>query len=482
MQTRQVRSFALGLLLGGAAHGQKEHLIPAGLLRLMGIVALFIAAAHAAGRPQEWKAINYTPRGHPYFRMLYDWFSKDAATGREVRAMADADLAALRRSGFNAVHLYLWDQPTFDDLYRRHTSRLLEISGLAYPDPAQSANRQWEALDEFIGMAEKHNLWVIAHFVHTPFNENLDSLSKMEVQQRADTIATWAGRFISRLSRGHTNILAWGALYALEPAPDDRPETPNNYSLLWRKLYVALKRKIEAESAGEQPPLFTFLYLPSKGRNIWAGDVQVAPGPLEGYALDASIAKKRFASMKRHLSYELGRAAEPDMVYTYLFGPDTAALERSLRELTTGKDAVPADRVFIAEYGISAPFGAYGRATRAFGENGSPTTDLEGQSVWLRQCLCTLRATGIGKTAYWTLYDAAALWSSPTWSFSDQQVSLNGHWGLAFEDAARGFKPAWETIRAFHSGQPFACGAARAATAGARDEPVRFAQTDRARR
>jgi hypothetical protein len=448
-------------------------------MRLAFIIVLFITVADGASRPQEWKAINYAPQGHPYFRMLYDWFSKDAATGREVRAMADADLALLRRSGFNAVHLYLWDQPTFDDLYRKQTSRLPETSGFAYPDPAVSAGRQWEALDEFVGMAEKHNIWVIPHFVHTPFNENLDSLLKMETEQRAGEIAVWAGRFISRLSRLHKNILAWGALYALEPAADDRPENPNNYSLLWRKLYVALKRKIEAESAGDEPPLFTFLYLPSKGRNIWARDVEVPAGALQGYELDALLGKRLFASMKRHLSYELGRAVEPDLVYTYLFGPDTAALERSIRELTTGRDAVPAGRVFLAEYGISSPFGAYDRATRAFGENGSPTTDLEGQAVWLRQCLCALRATGITKSAYWTLYDAASLWSSPTWSMPEQQVSLNGHWGLAFEEAARGFKPAWETIRAFHSGQPFACPETRAAIVGARDEPVRFAPRGR---
>jgi hypothetical protein len=268
-------------------------------MRLLVIIMLFVAAADAADRPREWKAINYAPRGHPYFRMLYDWFSKDAATGRDVRSLADADLATLRRSGFNAVHLYLWDQPTFDDLHRKHTSALLEISGFAYPDPAISANRQWDALDEFVGMAEKHGLWVIPHFVHTPFNENLDSLLTVEVERRADSIATWAGAFISRLSRRHTNILAWGALYALEPAPEDRPENPNNYSLLWRKLYVALKRKIEAESPGDPPPLFTFLYLPSKGKNIWTREVEVPPGPLDGYTLDATVAKKRFASMKR---------------------------------------------------------------------------------------------------------------------------------------------------------------------------------------
>jgi hypothetical protein len=406
--------------------------------------------------------------------MLYDWFTKDAATGLEVRAMADADLALLHRSGFNSVHLYLWDQPTFDDLYRKQTSRSREISGFAYPDPTASAGRQWEALDEFVGIAEKHSIWVIPHFVHTPFNEGIDSLSKADVQQRADTIAAWAGRFISYLTRRHRNILAWGALYALEPAPDDRPEAPNNYSLLWRKLYVALKRKIEAESPGDQPPLFTFLYLPSKGKNIWTPDAQVPRGALAGYELDAGIAKRRFASMKRHLSYEFGHAAEPDLVYTYLFGPDTAALERSLRQLTTGQDAVPADRFFIAEYAVSSPFGTYPHASIAFGENAAPTTDLEGQAVWLQQCLCALRATGIVKTAYWTLYDAAGLWASPPWSLPDPQVSLNGHWGLAFEDSARGFKPAWDVIRAFHSGQPLTCGPAKSAMVGGRNEPVRF--------
>jgi len=114
--------------------------------------------------------------------MLHDWFTKDAATGLEVRAMADADLAVLRRFGFNAVHLYLWDQPTFDDFQQKHATKIPETSGFAYPDPALSASRQWEALDEFVGIAEKHNIWVIPHFVHTPFNDGIDSLSRAQVE------------------------------------------------------------------------------------------------------------------------------------------------------------------------------------------------------------------------------------------------------------------------------------------------------------
>jgi len=127
-------------------------------MRLLFVTALLLSTAGAATRPQEWRAINYAPRGHPYFRMLYDWFSRDAASGLEVRAMADADLALLRRSGFNAVHLYLWDQLTFADLYRKHWSRVPEISGFAFPDPSLSTHRQWDALDEFAALAEKHSL------------------------------------------------------------------------------------------------------------------------------------------------------------------------------------------------------------------------------------------------------------------------------------------------------------------------------------
>ena len=55
------------------------------------------------------------------------------------------------------------------------------MSGFGYPDPAQSAGRRWDALQEFTALAEKHNIWVIPDFVHTPFNEGLDSLSKIEV-------------------------------------------------------------------------------------------------------------------------------------------------------------------------------------------------------------------------------------------------------------------------------------------------------------
>ena len=259
----------------------------------------------------------------------------------------------LRRSGFNAVHLYLWDQPTFHDLYRKRTSRLQEISGFAYPDPALSIGRQWEAFDEFTGMAEKHNIWVIPHFVHTPFNEDLDSLSRTEVQQRAETIATWAGSFISRVSTRHTNILAWGALYALEPAPDDRPESPNNYSLLWRSCTLRSSGRSRPRAPASRRRFSHSCFCRQKEKNIWTPDAPFPRGAMQGYELDARIAKRRFASMKRHLSYEQGRTAEPDLVYTYLFGPDTAALERSIRELTSGKDAVPADRLFIAEYGVS---------------------------------------------------------------------------------------------------------------------------------
>jgi hypothetical protein len=437
----------------------------------MRIIALFLLAVNlpAASRPTEWKAINYAPRGHPYYRMLYDWFTTDAATGAEVRKMAEADLSLLAQSGFNAVHLYLWDQPTFAKFVRTGAMKLPEPAGFSYPDPTRSAARQWDALDEYIGMAEKQGIWVIPHFVHTPFNDDLDALTGSQVERRAGTIAQFAGTFISYLSQRHHNVLAWGALYALSPAPNDDVAQPSNYSLLWRKVYAALKRRIAVAAAGDEPPpSFTFLYLRSQGRH--AG----APGTMTGYSLDARFGKKLFASMTRHLSCELGHTAQPDLVYTYLFGPNTDELEGSLRELTTGTDAVPAERLFLSEFGISSPFGAYANATLSFGENGAPTTDLEGQADWLRQCLCSLRVLGVNKTAYWTLYDAAELWRSESWRMSAADVSLNGHFGLAFEDAERGFKPAWDVLRASNGGKTLACGETKAAVVESSDGPVRW--------
>lgn len=430
--------------------------------------------AEAAARPSEWKAINYSPRGHGYFRMLYDWYTIDASTGLEVRQLAAADLAMLERSGFNALHLYLWDQPTFRQFQRTGSSKRLEPAGFSYPDPSASPRRQWEALDEFVSIAERNGLWVIPHFVHTPFNEGIDTMKAADVERRAEEIAGWAGAFIGYLSPRHRNILAWGALYALEPAPDDDPARPNNYSLLWRKLYAALKHK------AEPAPLIAYLFFPSEGRDLTAPGARIEPGPMEGYTLNVDVAKCRYASMKRHLTFEFRRQTEPDIVYVYLFGPDARDIGRSLRELTSGPEAVPAGRLFVAEFAISAPFGAFENSVLAFGENGAPTTDLEGQAVWLKQLLCELQTAGIRKSAYWTLYDAALLWSSEVWGQSNAEVSLNGHWGLAFEDPARGFKPAWAVLRDFHAGAS-TCGAVEAGTAvlGKARGPVRFAAAHR---
>lgn len=425
----------------------------------------------AADRPVVWKAINYAPRGHAYFRMLLDWYTIDAASGRQVRTLVAEDLSLLEKSGFNALHLYLWDQPTFTQFHRTGASKQREPAGFSYPDPSISPGRQWEALREFVALAEVEGLWVIPHLVHTPFDDGLNRLSPAEVEQRAEQIGAWAGRFVDYLVPHHQNILAWGALYALEPAPGDDPAQPNPYSLLWRKLYASLKTRIGAV------PLVTYLAFPSQGADLSTPGARPPAGILTGYRLNVAVAKERYASMKRHLRFELGRDAEPDVVYTYLFGPDTADLEKSLGELTTGEGAVPADRLFLAEFGISAPFGAARKPVLAFGENGSPTTDLEGQAVWLHQCLCTLRAAGVSKSAYWTLYDAPELWSSAVWGYSAAEVALNGHWGLAFDAADRGFKPAWEVLRDTYTGRPPHCDEPLAAVVGPPDlgGPVRFA-------
>jgi len=40
--------------------------------------------------PTTWKGINYSPRRHSYFRMLYDWYTWDSIAGKYVYQMVES--------------------------------------------------------------------------------------------------------------------------------------------------------------------------------------------------------------------------------------------------------------------------------------------------------------------------------------------------------------------------------------------------------
>lgn len=104
--------------------------------------------------PSVWKGIDYSPRRHSYWRMLYDWNTVDSATGQRVSSMADSDLATLSQKGFNVVHLYLWDRQVFSDLHVNEPAGFVSPPG----DPSQSPNGQWANLNDFVTRAENHEV------------------------------------------------------------------------------------------------------------------------------------------------------------------------------------------------------------------------------------------------------------------------------------------------------------------------------------
>jgi len=107
--------------------------------------------------PTQWKGISYSPRRHTFFRMLYDWNDQDATTGQYVHQMVDADLTMLKQSGFNLLHLYLWDMTLL-----RGENGDEEAGFCPYPNAPNSCNgfrsSQWGALNDFVQKAENKGL------------------------------------------------------------------------------------------------------------------------------------------------------------------------------------------------------------------------------------------------------------------------------------------------------------------------------------
>ena len=180
--------------------------------------------------PTTWKGINYSPRRHSYFRMLYDWNQTDSVSGQLVSTMADNDLATLAQNGFNLVHLYLWDQDLLKGQNANEPSGFINATG----DPSLSPNNQWSNLNDFVTKAENHGLFVALHFASGWILNNIGTLNA------ATTYSQWAGKFILYLNstNRHQNVLLWGMAYSLYPVIGDTCNpSENNYSKVWTAVY-----------------------------------------------------------------------------------------------------------------------------------------------------------------------------------------------------------------------------------------------------
>jgi hypothetical protein len=208
--------------------------------------------------------INYFPRGHAWYSMLYDWYTLDCTTstekpscsnGQTVAQVVAGDLQHL--SPFNFIHLYLWDQDTIQNTL----GNAALVTNLAAPGftgwdnggPQSSPGNQWAALGEFASLAKQNHIWLMLEFAVSRPNKEANlhacgytdcppnitgcpfppngwqypangtcpagySCSQFTDASLGCNYAAWVNSFIDYLAP-YQNVLVWGANYGVNFAP-----------------------------------------------------------------------------------------------------------------------------------------------------------------------------------------------------------------------------------------------------------------------
>jgi len=425
--------------------------------------------------PAQWKGINYSPRHHQYFRMLYDWYDWDSGAGKYVYQMVDDDLQRLRDNGFNLIHLYLWDHKLLMDslLELTHNPNAYEPSGFTdspgHPNPS---GNQWSALDAFVGKAESKGIYVALHFASGRFLDLVESTTDPEAA--ATEFANWAAAFIQYLTPAHKNVLIWGLAWSVEPSFN---EPLGSWSLKWQKAYKKLNDIARESSpspgnlglvgADLAQSMFVYdpsLYDPTDPGKLWppqpAGDVLPRGG---GYQWDWRDSQKTAKTMHDLLTSIYGGSKDPEAYLMQLYTANATDIQNALQSLTTnnGGDpsrlAVPANKIFAVEWATSSAIGnpydnPSGAAVAAIGDFQTPTTTAAGQSQWLTNAICAYRNAGINKYAYWAMYDPYTLFSTSPFNMTGQELAWWAFWGIVTDSGVD--KPGWTALRNFYMTDP----------------------------
>jgi hypothetical protein len=380
---------------------------------------------------EGWKGLHYFPVGHPRWRMPYNWY-----VGAGLENTVAADLDALAASGFNMIHLYLWDKGSLGN----------DPAGFAYPnlptsDPDQSSSYvpdprgQFNAVNRLIGLAEERGLFVTLTFV----NEGLRSatVNSSNAVAKADEFVDWADTFINRYTQDHSNIVSWGNLWEHTPVGDIASpvyDASHKDNILWRKIYRGLKAKATAAATayGRQPASIS-VELPLGQFSINAPGL-VARG--SGYNWAATQTKTLADIMKDTLTEEYNQVpTSPDIFRLQLYNANSQDLRGALLTLFSGNVVTP-DNSYVIEFGTGSSLAPGANGIITAGDKQVTTTTLEGQAQWIRNAYCMMGRLGIRKTAYWSAADEYSLWSDQYWKYSPRDLAWHGYWGLRDETGA----------------------------------------------
>ncbi|MBS1824720.1 MAG: hypothetical protein JST93_05330 [Acidobacteria bacterium] len=401
--------------------------------------------------PTQWKGINYSPRLHTYFRMLYDWYTNDSVTNQPVHQMVDADLTMLKQSGFNLLHLYLWDTTLLKEL------RPDESAGFCpYPDSPSSCGSQWTALADFVQKAETKGLYVTLTFASGRFKNDFNAGVNSATQ-----FASWANEFMYHL-RERKNILMWGFPWSVVPPPDMSAK-----AIAWRDAYRLMDQNSRAVSPNPRIMGLIGTYLEMV---LVFGNPMISRG--SQYVWQWQTAQTTAKGMRNLLTSAFGYTKDPDIYLMHVYHPNSFDLSASLNSLLSPPQN-PAtalnpdrDKIFVSEFatgspvkepGVPAQEAVKGNDVQIYGDENTPVLTPSGQGQWLTCALAAFANAGIQKLAYWALYDPYTMWSGFPWFQTGQDLAWNGYWGLKYEREADGNKPAWTALTNFYQGGSTSC-------------------------
>ena len=413
--------------------------------------------------PAGLKGINYFPRGHAWYSMLYDWYTQDCATstipvscvnGQTVKQIVSADLQMLHNNNFNFVHLYLWDQDIVQQGLLGASAGLVQqgfggpgFTGWDDGGPGASPNNQWSALADFVSQAKGYGIWVFLEFaVGRPGKE-------IQLEYSASTVganyAGWVNQFIDQVA-GFQNVLIWGVTYGTGQAISGP---------FWQAAYPAISSHLQQS-----------VYPYPAGRALLAVDANfylAGPGGVQ-----PQLGTYRWGwQQAQQEAYQWRQFQPPPDVYAFELynanaGDLQAALECAAGQANPVCAAFPAcqgnpvdrcpipfskmiPREFATGSSLEAP--PIGNGTASYLDENTPTTTAAGQQQWLMETLCSLSTHNIPNTGYYGLYDSASWWEQK-YDYTGFKLAANGYWGLQSEVSsfsgygAGGVKPAWAAM------------------------------------
>ncbi|MCC6231350.1 MAG: PKD domain-containing protein, partial [Verrucomicrobiales bacterium] len=419
--------------------------------------------------PTSLKGINYFPRGHAWYRMLYDWESYDCDSSSllptcvpntKVKDIVAADLQQLKGK-VSFIHLYLWDQDILSDSLVGEYVDAPGFRGWDNGGPESSPRSQWNALKAFVQLAKANDMWVHLEFAVGRPNRLVNARCDVAKTEDCHTpaigatagseYAGWVKKFYDHVKE-HQNVLIWGLDYGVLKPNFDTGQA------FWNAAYPSVLAHIRANP-----------YSSPSGRALLSVESYFGMDPgddpppiLDGHRWSWEDSQ-RMAWFWKQVSPDA-----PDLYAFQMWHAHVGDLEANLEcvagtinaafcssSATCGPQCspIPFSKMVVTEYGTGTSFEGppIGNRTAGFGDAFTPTFNLAGQQSWLDSILCLFARRGIAAHAYFGLYDSASFWERD-YDFTGAALAWHGYWGWSSELQSYGDKPSWSTFFTFNPG------------------------------